>query len=438
MFPANPGVVFSVSKNNNFQTIGMYPQFKHFPVNWTNGMKISSAEFVAMENAVQDALRDMRCAGLHEFRYGLLPTSNLEVERYPKLQFNFAQSSIVLHECRAITSGGHRIEISEQTYESQSVPAQLPSVTISPQDYGIHEVFLTVHTFERVGAGRYAEDIPPRHSTISPRYELSLQRKGENSVTGTGPNILKITEVELRDGKLAAILSETGDYIPPCVSLRAHRRLEAAHQAFEQILNNVLEHGKVLMRDVAPYVQNNQDAKDASNVSEKVASHLLTNLSYYNLILPNQPPINLIAFVQDLARYASFAVGLCFQGNLVKKAFDQYGVNRSADALVGNRPNHLNIYNSLKLAHEFLVVLEQFFNALRQHQFKTIKIDVTDVNKAQFQPQQQPSYPPPPPPPSQPYYSTPPPPPPPMQAYPPPTPPQPHVEQPSEQKKRPF
>lgn len=377
-------------------------------------MKISSKDFIAHENAIQDALRDVRCMALHAYCYGLLPTSNLEVERYPKLQFNFAQSTIVLHECRAITPGGHRIEISEQTYQSQSLPAQLPSVTITPQHSGIYEVFLTVYSFERVGAGRYAEDGSPRHSIISPRYELTLQRKGDNTLGGVGANILKISEIELREGRLAAIFSETGDYIPPCMTISAHRRLENAHQSFEQVLHTVLEHTKTILRDVSPYIDNNQDARDATLVSEKIAAQLVGSLSYYRFVLPHHPPIYLIAYLQDLARYTRFAVELCFRGTLVKKFYDQYGLSRSADTLVSIQPDHANLYPSLIHVNEFLTELERFFNALRQHQYRTVYIDVRDMNRQQSEAPPASYYPPPPP------MQTPPPPPP--QAVPPPPP----------------
>lgn len=374
----------------------MYIEFKHFPVNWADGMKVSSKDFIAQENAFQDALRDVRCLALNEFCYGLLPTSNLEVDRYPKLQFNMAQSTLILHECRAITPGGHRIEISEQTFQGNAFPAHLPSVAINPQQYGIYEVFLVVHTFDRVGAGRYAEDIPPRHTITAPNYEMTLQLKGESRMGIGGPNIIKISEVELKDGRLAAILSETGDYIPPCISINAHRRLENAHQSFGQLINTILEHARTILRDVSPHGDTNQEAKEVTQVAEKVAGFLISSVSFFTFQLPQMAPIHLVSYIQDLARYVNFAVELSIRGTLVKKFYDQFKLGHVFETLVNSRPDHANLYPTLMQINAFLTETERFFSALRQHQYRTVYVDITDVNKRTQLPIQPTPLPPPP------------------------------------------
>jgi hypothetical protein len=359
----------------------MTPEFKHFPVNWMDGMKISSKEFIAFDNYIQDTVRDMRCHFMHDYSYGMLPSSNHEVNRYPKFQFNAAQSSIVLMECRAVTPGGYRIEISEKTYESNAYPAQLPSVRITPDMYGVFEVFIVIKDFERVGAGRYAEDLPPRHKVAAPAYELYIQRKGENTYGGIIPNTLKISEIEIRDGKVSAIFSETGDYIPPCTVISAHQRLESAHGTFEQYLTAALEHIKTILSVATPSIDVNQDAKDAIALSEKLGSYIWGSLSRYRRVIPNQSPIEMISYFNDLAAYFRFSVELCFKGNLIKKSYDQYGVSQRVENLINMPINHSHIYPVLMAITDFLQVLEQFMNALSQTQYRTVYHDVRDKNK---------------------------------------------------------
>jgi hypothetical protein len=359
----------------------MHPEFKHFPVNWMDGMKISSKEFIAFDSYIQDTIRDLRCHFMHEYSYGMLPSSNFEVNRYPKLQFNSAQSSIVLMECRAVTPGGFRIEISEKTYESTAFPAQMPSVRITPDMYGVFEVFIVIKDFDRVGAGRYAEDLPPRHKLSAPSYELYLQRKGENTYGGVIPNTLKISEIELRDGKLSAIFSETGDYIPPCTTVSAHHRLKDAHSTCEQYLTAILEHTKTLLSVAAPSIDVNQDAKDAIAVAEKIGAYIWGSLSKFRKVIPNQSPIELITYFNDLATYFRFSVELCFKGNLIKKSYDQYGVSQRVENLINMPVNHSHIHPVLSAIIDFLQVFEQFMNALSQTQYRTVFHNVVDKNK---------------------------------------------------------
>jgi hypothetical protein len=359
----------------------MQIEFKNFPINWVDGMKITSKDFIALDNYLQDTVRDTRAQDLHSFKYGLVDSSNHEVDRYPKFQINYAQSSLVLVECRAITPGGFRIEISERTFESAAFPSQYPSFKITPDLYGIFEVFLLIKDFERVGAGRFAEDLPPRQKSISPVYELHLQRRGEGAFIGELPNMLKISEIEFRDGKVTEVFTDTGRYYPPVMSIKAHRKLEEKYLEFEQSLSNILEQAKTLLLEVSPYSDVNQDAKDALSVAEKVAAYVMSNLSHFRFIIPQQPPIYMISYFYDMARYLRFSVELCFRGNLVKNSYNQFGVSQNVDFLISATPNHANLYPTIMAIDNFLKVLEQLFNALRQNQYRTVYVRVEDQNR---------------------------------------------------------
>src|SRR5688572_1749419 len=120
----------------------MLPDIKNFPVNWVDGMKISSRDFIAMENAVTDGLRDAQATRLNEYNYGLLPTNHPEADNYPKLVYDYVNNQLVLKECRALTPGGQRIEITEAKHERKKFPAQLPAASISVQESGRYDVYL--------------------------------------------------------------------------------------------------------------------------------------------------------------------------------------------------------------------------------------------------------------------------------------------------------
>lgn len=105
-------------------------ELKNFPVNWTDGMRIGSKDFLAADQAWNDAMRDVRISLLQGVQYGVLPPLRDSRDRspYPKFQFDPSRSMLTLVECRAITEGGYRIEITEALHRNHQVPAVLPSI----------------------------------------------------------------------------------------------------------------------------------------------------------------------------------------------------------------------------------------------------------------------------------------------------------------------
>lgn len=357
----------------------MWPNLAYFPVNWTDGMRISSKDFTALENSLYDQISDVRRMQLNEFCYGLLPTSNLEIDRYPKFKYTSSQSLITLLECRAITPGGHRIEIVENLHEASNIPEQLPSIQTLSHYNGIFEVFIKVNPFERVGAGRFSDDVPPRYKSVAPRYELSLRPKTDNRLTST-EDILKISEIELNEGRLSVVLSESGEYIPPCLSVASHSRLLDVHQKFGQILENILRLIKSIREKNLRFKDTSGDVKDVLVLSERIAMTYIGYLDYYNTILLTVPPANMVVFFKGLARNISFLLEThIFIGLEVKKVFDRNMYDGKFKALIDVPIEHAHIHPSLEAVYDYLEVIETCFSELNNMRFREVIISVVDM-----------------------------------------------------------
>src|ERR1700754_1992190 len=91
----------------------MISPLKYKPVNWVDGMKLSSAHFVATDQYNQDLVRDTRDLVLTNYNYGLLPpfsgqrvSCDMEVTEKAT---NYVE--IKVRVCNAITAEGCRIDI---------------------------------------------------------------------------------------------------------------------------------------------------------------------------------------------------------------------------------------------------------------------------------------------------------------------------------------
>ena len=93
---------------------------KHHQVNWMDGMKINKQHFIDMENSLNDHLMDSMETAMNSYNYGLLPPLPGKVNSLKTVLSADNQNRIHVKilECRAITPGGARIEILENSSDT--------------------------------------------------------------------------------------------------------------------------------------------------------------------------------------------------------------------------------------------------------------------------------------------------------------------------------
>ena len=83
----------------------------HYPVNWIDGMKLSSSHFIAEQDFVTDSLRDAIDLQTTDLNYGLQPMAGDSVKMHV-LMDHYNQLQLTLEECHAVTPNGIHIQIS--------------------------------------------------------------------------------------------------------------------------------------------------------------------------------------------------------------------------------------------------------------------------------------------------------------------------------------
>ena len=354
----------------------LLPEIKNFPVNWTNGMKISARDFTSMDNAWQDALRDAHCLGLHDFRYGLLPTAGTELEKYPKFHYDAHSATLSVVECRAITLGGNRIEITERNFETLNIPLQLPSMRMDAYD-GQYEIFISVDPSQQLGAGQLSPDTPARHTQATPQYQVSIKLKEAVGSNIASEHHLKIGEMELRGGR-AIFLTETGDYIPPCLSIESHHRLRYYHDNFAQRMRTIQQNALTVIREVPI---EGVDAGDARRFAERVIFFIAGELWSYQMLLLPQPPITMVAYFKDFAQYIWLSIETNLRGTILKNYVKKFDLPTQVNNVYSISPDHNNILPALQKIEMFLYTMEQFCDSLRSGEYFKPNIGYEDQNR---------------------------------------------------------
>lgn len=264
----------------------IFEKIKYYPINWENGMKLTSDHFRHLEDSIEDGLRDDRAATTYAMNsYGLLPNSPFILQNSP------GQSSqsirVSLNACRALLPGGYRVEIMPEINKKLLIPTQMPFVEFVPNAGMRYHIFLSVDPDKRIPAG-IPETRPIRLPHLCHDYQLEcVPHDKAKTALQMASNRMKIAEYV--NGKLVEA------YIPACLSIKGFPLLEKWFQFFQNQLENIVR--------ISTHVINDQRLKSLPKVEFCLAlvRHLRATRQTYRWTLPHSSPINLVTYFGDLA-----------------------------------------------------------------------------------------------------------------------------------------
>ncbi|HET9505132.1 MAG TPA: hypothetical protein VFO93_16430 [Hymenobacter sp.] len=290
----------------------MLPAITHYPVNWVDGMKIARRHFTETDFAAADHLRDATALLLRPDFYGLLPASDelgspaafellLSVDAQGEVQARLTQ-------CRAVTAGGARIEItpSSAPLTLRTSLAQLLAAFGLTATEGLRfGVVLTVNPFERVPTGTPAPDeLPPRHPYTRPSYGLSVVPAGQ---PGGAAFALPVGELLYADGALRPV----AQYIPPSLALASHPALlQALHQLDHQLTELETDAFKIIHKVKLRADKRSPLADLVRDLAERTVFALAQQLTTLRLLAPQQPPSYLLDALLRIAKQVKTALDL--------------------------------------------------------------------------------------------------------------------------------
>ncbi len=276
---------------------------KYFQVNWVDGMKINKQHFIALENAINDHLMNAFAVGLNDYNYGLLPpfsgkSSSLKIVLNTDNQ-NHLKVKII--DCRAITIGGARIEILENSTDIHGFSIPLPEV-----DYEIDSskeahffVQLSVQPFSRIPVGNAdPSEEPPRYPFTVPEIKAHIIPEDQVTQKEMGSYFVCIGKIKMVEGKPEII----GEYIPPCSSIQSHSRLKDIHSKYDNFFGQLELDLLKILRKIKEKEQSNELAKVVSLLSANILFFLSTGILEFRWKIANQPPISMFEFVARCAR----------------------------------------------------------------------------------------------------------------------------------------
>ena len=345
----------------------MLTPLKHKPVNWIDGMKISSNHFINTDNFIQDIVRDANSLPLNNNNFGLLPPVinepvSLDIQITERAS---NQVQIKINHCNAVTAEGYRIDISRTDPElvfSHYFGQESPT-----ENSEIYYVLLTVNPFERIASGNPdPEEAPLRYPEVDKQYNITIMPASQINTRSAG--FIEVGKF-IRNG---STLQTDINFIPPCTSVISHPELVKYYESFSNQLNNLQLLSFRILDKITSKESVSTIGKNVKILCEKMLEYIARIYFSYRNIVYQQPPIHLVGCFSEMA-HIFFSTVKSIPGaereELLKYFYEWKDVTPGnfeelLARLIEIVYNHHDINTSMATVDEFLRVIVALWNKL--------------------------------------------------------------------------
>ncbi len=347
----------------------MLPEKRNHVINWTDGMKLNKDHFIGLDNWIIDDLRDSVCMQLTDFNYGLLGGTG-DLDSSLKLIINLDQNNQInlkLTDCRAVTKGGIRIEITSHNIQTFHYPLDKLSLDfdIKESSNEMFDIILAVFPDKRIPVGQPNEnEVPFRHPYIIPEYQI-------DTVPTRQVNSSQMWKNHITIGKFQIVAREVqfyAEYIPPCTRVDAYPLLLEYYNKFENT------HQKI-SNALAEYLRKNRTSQNKLEtnllyVIEKLIFYLTVNMGRYKLLLKSMAPVYLIEFYVSFARIFKSALSWLSEYereevlNFLSHWISSRDLDNAAFELLNLEYDHQDIYASVLKVEKYLNLIHDLFEKM--------------------------------------------------------------------------
>jgi hypothetical protein len=364
----------------------MIPYLKYNQTNWIDGMKINKDHFIAIENNLIGKYHDSVAVGLNSYNYGILPNYSgrpsfdvsIDLDKNNLLRVN-------VHELRAITNAGVRIEITannRQYVKEASFSAEIDVKSLAGKEF---YVVISVNPYGRVPAGEPdPEEVPPRYPFADYAYAVNLVGADELLLPSSGYYHLCVGKVHVNGNTLEVI----EDYIPPSASIKSSPDLIQFYEHLDKMLSKLESDCTLIIQKIYTKRQTEQLPDSVRYLTEAVIQHVSSTLTDYRWFVKEQPPVYMLAYFSTLARVIKNTVDLklgdgkeqmltYFKNWIVE--VNQGEFEQTLDEMLNLQYNHLEISRSLEKLDAFYKTVNIVFS-------KLAKLDYIGDKKSKFDP----------------------------------------------------
>lgn len=341
--------------------IDMENKSEYLPVNWMQGMNVSSSHFVATENYLLERMLRNTSVLQSPFLYGLLPEEKGEPSMRLRINGKGSHALLVLDAYRGMTPGGYMLLLNDGN-ERVSCPCE----TEGEVPEAGWDVVLSVSPYDRNPSGEpNLQETPPRYPFVEPSYRLNMVARLKKEVNRYGP--FDVVVGLLRKKESAFVLD--ANYIPSSMTMSSHPDLRG-------YVNSLSEKIATIQNSVRLVIEKAMGQSDRSSVMDSVlllSKELMRSLGSLYFRWRNcaytLSPYQAVEILTSLAN--SVMVGLGFlpkreKEEMLKYFYEWNGISPSSfehmmEEAVDKPYNHNRIRSSMLVVDGVIRTLEELF-----------------------------------------------------------------------------
>lgn len=345
-------------------------KIKYLPINWTNGIKLSSDHFVHTYYASIEQLQALSSRITTPFNYGLGDTYGSDREAVYLTISGDSPSTmrVELHYCSGITESGHTIIYSKELYGESPVQSSLLE-NATYDDGNLFYVIVSIDPYKMMPVGQPDPSVEPLHHPYAlPEVKLHLLPASQINIGTRGTDFLIVGMLEYRNGLLIA----KEQYIPPIQRLAYSPKAMECYHTLISMLQRINGYTKLIYR------KNIRDSRRTKLVDNTfILCDAFT--SFYNQyifelteIVPQMSPIQLFQAIQVMGQEILSA--LMRMDEREYEALLQYcytwtditpaELENQLSALASLRYSHISIHSGLDVILCSVRTIEKVFSKL--------------------------------------------------------------------------
>ncbi len=353
----------------------MIPYIRYSQTNWVDGMKVNKDHFISLENNLISKYQDAIALQLNSHNYGILPGHagkpsydlTIDVDKNNLLRVN-------IHELRAITNAGIRIEISSDNSSLAQNSAFAHEIDVKSLSGTAFYVVLSVNPFGRVPVGNPdPEEVPPRYPYADYSYSVNVVNADELSLPSSGYFHLCVGKVIVVGNRCEL----DNEYIPPCAAIQSHPDLIQFYEHLDKMLTKLELDCTAIIQKIYSKQQNNVLPESVLYLTEAVIQYLNGSLTDYRWFYKEKPPVFLLSYFNALARVIKNTIDLKSGDGKEQMLnyFKSWIVEVNQGEFEQTLTDMINVqYNHLEIA-ECLEKLDSFYKTVNIVFSKLAKLD---------------------------------------------------------------
>lgn len=347
----------------------------YLPVNWVNGLKLTSQHFFANQYSQTEALNREAGRNLTSYNYGLGEVldgigDNLEIEISGD-----TMSTLCVHlkSCNAITKGGLPIVYYDGLYGDEKPSATISESSLQAED-SEYMVLISVDPYRLIPVGEPdPEEVPLHHPYVLPSIKLHIVPKNEVNKSFYSQNFLLVAEV-CRHGNSYKINQQ---YIPPVQYSACHDGIKTFISQLARTLQSIKEDVKLIYSRNVADKRRDTLANNTFELCQAFSAFYDSRIFFIVQVALEQPPIYLMQAVNELANRLSSALqGLSEteREQLLQYFYEWTNVTPSEfitkiESVIGLMYDHTNINQSLQTAGALVTLLSKMFHKMSELEY---------------------------------------------------------------------